>query len=379
MLRITSLFALIALFFAAAQAETIVSDNLGNSVTLPLAGGNATGSITNTNSLISTSPYTLSVWVNNGNQPPSTGPIQASTKESYYFLPPSNGVKYGNATLVGTAFSSNLQTNNLVPNANPQAYLGSPSSPVNITGLYTFTFTIPVLGSVFVQLYYINTGAPQPVVDLISILVTNPAVVVGDPQFVGLRGQSFQVHGIDGAVYNIISEANTQVNARFVFLTEGECPVFDGKPDSNCWSHPGSYLGEMSFQQVVDGELHQLLVTSGSAKTGFAAITLDGKELAVGDSFAYGSFSVSFISTHHVSIQTEKFAFELTNSDMFINQAVSTRVALSKLQSHGLLGQTHAPKVYSGPNRYIQGEVDDYVLVNNDIFGTDFTYNKFQL
>ena len=40
----------------------------------------------------------------------------------------------------------------------------------------------------------------------------------GDPQFVGLRGQSFQVHGIDGAVYALISEEHTAVNARFVFL-----------------------------------------------------------------------------------------------------------------------------------------------------------------
>lgn len=207
--------------------------------------------------------------------------------------------------------------------------------------------------------------------------MTNPAVVVGDPQFVGLRGQSFQVHGIDGAVYNIISEESTQVNSRFVFLTEGECPIIAGKAESNCWSHPGSYLGALSFQAKVGGKVHRALVTAGAATTGFAGITLDGKTLSVGDSYTFGDLAVSVKSTHRVSIQTESFSFELSNSDMFINQAVSARVPLSKLSAHGLLGQTHAAKVYPTATRYIEGEVDDYVIADNDIFGTDFAFNKF--
>jgi len=379
MLRISSLFAALALMFVSTQAETIVSDNLGNAIGLPIAGGNATGTITNTNSLVSTSPYILSVYVNNGVRGEDQGPPNPGTIESYWFYPPNNAPLYGNATLISSGFSSTFSSNNLVAASPVSQYLGTPAQPVNVTGLYQFTFTIPVLGQVFVQLTYINAGAPNPVVDLISILVTNPAVVVGDPQFVGLRGQSFQVHGIDGAVYNIISEQNTQVNSRFVFLSEGECPIINGAPDSNCWSHPGSYLGEMSFQQVVDGKLHKLLVSAGDAKKGFAAIELDGESLKVGDAFTFGSFSVKMVSTHHVSVETENFSFELSNSDMFINQAVSNRVALSKLTSHGLLGQTHAPKVYTGANRYIQGEVDDYVIADNDLFGRDFAFNKFQL
>jgi len=378
MLRISSLLATLALMALGSQAETIVSDNLGNAIGLPLAGGNATGSITNTNSLISTSPYILSVYVNNGARG-EQGPVVPGTIESFWFLPPNNAPFYGNATLVASGYSSTFSSNNLVSAAPVTQYLGTQLEPVDVTGLYQFTFTIPVLQSIEVQLTYLNAGAPQPVVDLISILVTNPAVVVGDPQFVGLRGQSFQVHGIDGAIYNIISEKNTQVNARFVFLSEGECPMINGVADSNCWSHPGSYLGEMSFQQVVDGKLHQALVTAGDAKTGFASIQFDGKSLKVGDSFTFGSFSIEMVSTHHVSIQTENFGFELTNSDMFINQAVTNRVALSKLTSHGLLGQTHAAKVYPTATRYIEGEVDDYVIADSNLFGSDFAFNKFQL
>jgi hypothetical protein len=378
MFRLQSLFALCALLFVSSHAETIVSDNLGNAIGLPLAGGNATGAITNTNSLVPTSPYLLSVYINNG-QNPGPPPAVPGSQESFWFAPPNNNGRYGNATLVSSAFSPNFSTNNLQLNTTAGQYLGTPTHPTNVTGLYVFHFTIPVLSSILVNLTYINAGAPQPVVDLISILVTNPARVVGDPQFVGLRGQSFQVHGIDGAVYNIVSEPKTQINSRFVFLTEGECPIFDGVADTNCWSHPGSYLGEMSFQQIVDGKLHKALIKAGSAKQGFASVELDGKSLKVGDAFAYGSYSLKMVSTHHVSIQTENFSFELTNSDMFINQAVVNRVPLSKLSSHGLLGQTHAAKVYPTAARYIEGEVDDYVIADNDIFGTDFAYNKFQL
>ena len=202
--------------------------------------------------------------------------------------------------------------------------------------------------------------------------------IQGDPQFVGLRGQSYQVHGIDGAVYNIISEQSTQVNARFVFLRSGECPLIGGFADSNCWSHPGSYLGELSFQQLVDGELHAALVTAGPAKKGFAGVQMDGKVVAIGQTVSFGSFSLTVKSTHSVEVTTEHFAFELSNSDMFVNQAVRATVPLSSLSSHGLLGQTHSGKTHPGPLRHVEGNVDDYVIADSDVFGTDFLYNQFQ-
>jgi len=146
----------------------------------------------------------------------------------------------------------------------------------------------------------------------------------------------------------------------------------------NCWSHPGSYLGELSFQQVVDGQIHAALVTAGSSKAGFSAVQMDGKQLKIGESLVYGSFSIKYESTHRVLLEMENFAFELSNSDMFINQAVRVKTALNKLTSHGLLGQTHSTAVYATTTRYIEGEVDDYIIGDNDIFGDDFVYNQFQ-
>lgn len=41
--------------------------------------------------------------------------------------------------------------------------------------------------------------------------------VVGDPQFTGLRGQQFQIHGVAGEVYNVIS--SSQFNCQFARQT----------------------------------------------------------------------------------------------------------------------------------------------------------------
>lgn len=309
MLRISALFALVALLWSSAQAETIVADNLGNVVSLPLVGGLGAAQLTNRNSLISTSPYILNVFVNNGEdngQSATPPPFVGGTIESFFFEEPANGL-YGNATLVNSGYSRTFSTANLTQAIPVGQFLGSPDRRTNETGLYQFVFNIPVLSSVLTNITYVNEGNPFPLRHLISILVTNPAVVVGDPQFIGLRGQTYQVHGIDGAVYNIISEHSTQVNARFVFLESGECPIINGVAESNCWSHAGSYLGQMGFQQVVDGKLHQALLTAGPASQGFAGVTLDGRSIAVGSSISFGSFSITVKSSHHVSIKQNPF------------------------------------------------------------------------
>ena len=72
--------------------------------------------------------------------------------------------------------------------------------------------------------------------------------VIGDPQFVGLRGQRYQVHGISGEVLNIVSDRDLQYNSRFLFLDKGECPIVDGTRQKGCFSHPGSYLGELGIK-----------------------------------------------------------------------------------------------------------------------------------
>ena len=371
----------LALFSSTVSAyEYIVTDNVGETQGLPSGKELTQWTATPPAQATATFNYFLYVYITDA----------ADENEFFYFQDaPTNGL-YGDATLVGQWFSSDNQLAagesgttvqagyDGVPPAAGQDYLGSPTSPLTGAGVYSYEFQIPAQGHLLVNFSYRNTGAHSPVNESVIINVFNGApAITGDPQFVGLRGQSYQVHGIDGAVYNIISEESTQVNSRFVFLNQGQCPMINGKADVNCWSHPGSYLGEMSFQQVVAGKVHAALVQSGSAQKGFSGVQVDGKALQVGDLVSFGSFSVEYVSSHMVYVATDNYSFELSNSDEFINQALRATTPLSKLRSHGLLGQTHSVKTYATPLKYIEGEVDDYVIQDNDIFGTDFLFNQF--
>ena len=206
--------------------------------------------------------------------------------------------------------------------------------------------------------------------------------VVGDPQFSGFRGQSYQVHGVDGAVYALISSPLLHVNARFVFLESGKCPVVDGASDVNCWSHPGSYLGEigMMVSSGSESDEHRLLVRAGSHTHGFAQVSVDGRAVEVGSTVQPAKdVSIERVSTHQLAVSTAQFSFVLDNSDRFINQQVRLNVPLSHLTRddvHGLLGQTHRRTGSSGI-KVVEGDVDDYVVNEGHVFGTDFVYNRY--
>jgi hypothetical protein len=247
----------------------------------------------------------------------------------------------------------------------------TPSSAPNTLSQATFNIAF-VLRRTLGQSASTNVWMDDVLIDY-----TN-AVVVGDPQFVGLRGQSYQVHGIDGGVYNLVSSATTQVNSRFVFLDHGKCPMFNGIPAQNCWAHAGSYLGEIGVQQDVNGVTHKLKITAGASTTGFASVTVDDKVMSIGDDMADTKlFQVKYESSHQVIVHTADFIFTFDNSDMFINQAVSVNKPLSQLTAHGLFGQTHKRAVYASSVKYIAGEVDDYLVSENDLFGVHFMYNKY--
>jgi len=207
--------------------------------------------------------------------------------------------------------------------------------------------------------------------------------VVGDPQFTGLRGQNYQVHGVSGEVYSIISDEHLQMNSKFVFLHKGSCPTIDGKKAQGCWSHPGSYLGEIGIK-TAGGD--RLLIVSGDYKTGFARIELNGSPMRIGDSAempcpdqdapGFVSYNSSFI----VTVQVGNFRMEFENSDMYINQKVRVLASWDKLTAHGLLGQTWSKKTYENSAvKYIEGTVDDYVIKGKNLFGDEFMFNKFQV
>ena len=207
---------------------------------------------------------------------------------------------------------------------------------------------------------------------------------MGDPQFSGLRGQQYQVHGIDGAVYSLISQPSLQLNSQFTFLTGPRpCPILPstGQHSSACFSHDGSYLGNLALRTNVDD---RLLVEAGSNDTGFATVEVNGRPLAVGQTanltFADHTIgTVHRISTHELSITASFYQLELDNSDDFLNlRSLAIRggqwAALNKEAPHGLLGQTW--KVRGRGEGVIEGVVDDYMIEDDDLFGTAFMYNR---
>ena len=202
------------------------------------------------------------------------------------------------------------------------------------------------------------------------------AGILGDPQFSGLRGQKFQIHGIDGAVYNLISDQNvTQVNAQFNVLDgPRSCPVMPStsKPSRSCWTHRGTYITKVGVQTAND---QQLLIESGPATVGFASVAVDGRRLDVGDDILL----VRYETTHELTVFAGVWFIELENIDGFLNfRSVRVRQDLNRMTSHGLLGQTWNTKIYKfGHIKYIEGEVDDYVISDGSLFSNDFVYNQF--
>jgi len=205
----------------------------------------------------------------------------------------------------------------------------------------------------------------------------------GDPQFAGLRGQDYQVHGIDGGVYNVISDKYMQLNSKFVFLTGPRpCPTMpsSGKKSVACFAHAGSYLGNLALRTANDD---RLLIESGAADSGLAFVTFNGVVMSVGDSKEISvngrNGSITLLSTHEVVLNVGLFEMEVENSDGFLNlRSVVVRTAnwkeLKDEKAHGLLGQTW--NLRKGKSA-IEGKVDDYLIESEDPFGTDFMYNRF--
>ena len=110
---------------------------------------------------------------------------------------------------------------------------------------------------------------------------TSSASAYSDPRFVGFWGQQWYVEGVVGGVYNLLSDAQVQVNARFVYRSNVTCPVTeDGSPVERCFSEAGTYFGQVAIR-VHEGKW--LRVVGGPVAEGFASVHMrDGTQVQVG-------------------------------------------------------------------------------------------------
>jgi len=104
-------------------------------------------------------------------------------------------------------------------------------------------------------------------------------------------------------LYYILSDADLQYNSRFVFLSKGKCPIIDGRKQKGCWSHPGSFLGELGLKTKSGDRIH---ITSGEASEGFSLVEVNGKSLNVGETvfLADDLGSVSLNNTHLTTVSS---------------------------------------------------------------------------
>ena len=198
--------------------------------------------------------------------------------------------------------------------------------------------------------------------------------VVGDPLLVGFLGQRFQVHGVAGSVYNLISDPSVTVNALFVFLSQGACPPTSlSQPKPVCWSHPGSYLGQLGFHTRHGS---RLLLASGPASSGFSVVQIDGRSLKVGHREVVDGLTVFKESNYSVKVTVGPFSISLSNSDWFVNlDEVQIVAGSEELRSHGLLGQTWRVPLTPGLDvKEVEGRIDDYAESGDDLFGRAFVY-----
>ena len=112
---------------------------------------------------------------------------------------------------------------------------------------------------------------------------TGAAAAYSDPRFVGFWGQSFFVGGRAGCVYNLLSDADMQVNAYFVQLSNVTCPLVEGRAAERCYVEAGTYFGVLSV--MVRGGSY-VRITGGGHDEGFHSVLLnDSRSIGVGDTW----------------------------------------------------------------------------------------------
>ena len=262
-------------------------------------------------------------------------------------------------------------------------------------GFATFSAAVYNATQLQVRITPYNASSPLPCVLPLS---TQVGQALGDPTFVGLRGQRFQVHGLHGAVYALITSPTSALNARFLFLDGPRaCPVLPStvRRPTACWSHAGSYLHELgAVVRQGDGSRSpqriRIRVVAGSAAEGFALVAVDGVAVAVAVG-AEGGHLVTRHSTHELTLHLPPFHVDVENIDGFVNlRAVSLfpnwqLPEAAEARPHGLLGQTWSSRQRAGSRfPHIEGDVDDYLLIaddtndpTSDLFATAFLYSRF--
>ena len=223
-----------------------------------------------------------------------------------------------------------------------------------------------------------------------QLLTQGSGSALGDPVFTSFHGVRYQVHGLSGQVYVVLSDPQLLINARFTFLSTGECPP--AAVSTLCFSHPGSYFGSLALRSRGGS---RLLLQPGAASEGFSSIELDGAAVLHLGTPRHsssqssrvrskdGGIHITVLDAWRVDIEAGNYRLRVDSSDRFVNIAAITvndwSSMVRELKPHGLLGQTWRVPDNTAAHKQTpkEGTVDDYVEVDNDLFGYNTMYNRF--
>jgi len=183
----------------------------------------------------------------------------------------------------------------------------------------------------------------------------------------------------------MITYPNLQVNARFVYLSNGECH----DNFTACFAHPGTYIAEEGIRLGND-KIH---VKAGAFKKGLT-VSVNGRKV-VEKKTAVKLGSVEVINHRRVVVKTPIMSIQISNSDKFLNQETtlfdqkllalgSERKVLadnelfhSEVPLHGLQGQTWRNVEYPSGLEY-EGTISDYHVIDGNLYGSNFVFNQFK-
>ena len=235
---------------------------------------------------------------------------------------------------------------------------------------------------------------------------------VSDPRFRGFWGQSFYVGGEVGGVYNLLSDAQVQVNAQFVYLRNVSCPQVDGRDATNCFEHEGTYFGALLIR-VQQGPW--LRIEAGAADVGFHAVLLNDDEVVeVGETRnASGSPSAGLVqpqlsgpgrlrrgetaleavrdkegsipqlmvtrtSARQLQVRAGVYLFGIDNVDGYVDlttvEVMCWECLMREVQPEGLLGRTWNA---TASVRRSDEEVEEYREKDDDLLGCSHQHDRF--
>ena len=264
-----------------------------------------------------------------------------------------------------------------------------------------------------------HTIAPQragTVRDLTNAFAEPAAATVsGDPQFRGFKGQEFQVHGIPGMVYNLLTTDDMLVNSRFALIKDGQSMMWHNMkvvrvnhekqrlkiiatgaaqnlsnsaplPITKAWTHTGTYLSEIALR-VADTKSGgaSLFLRAGGYAFGIQEATINGVAMKLGEenwmTTTIGQVCVTQTSPHTVRLDHPFLTLTFVNSDGFFNLEAGqllTDAAVAGLG--GLLGQT-ADEAWkaSASEEEKENLIFDFLVTEGaeGIHSSDFAKNRF--